>query len=207
MPVCTIIFLPKAFVLHLRFKIITLATTCISTVCCAIIVNLKNSLLSISLPTWGEWTVWLCCEFVALPLVCLTLQPHGLQCTRLPCPSVSPGVCSNSCPLSQWCRPTISCTGTPFSSCPQSFPAPGSFPVNWLFASRGESIGVSTSALVLPMNTQDWSPLRLTGLISLLSKGLLRVFSSPTIWKHQFFSAQPSLWSISRNHAWLLAKP
>ena len=139
-------------------------------------------------------------------LLSSSLWPHGLQHIRLPCPSLSPEICSNSCPLSQWWHPTVSCTVTPFSSCPQSLPAPGSFPMNRLFASGGKSIGVSTLALVLPMNIRDWSPLRLTHLI-LLSKGLLRVFSSPTIRKHQFFSTQPSSWSTSHIHAWLLAKP
>ena len=98
-----------------------------------------------------------------------SLWPHGLQHTTLPCPSVSPGVCSNSCPLSQWCHPTILLSVTPFSSCLQSFPASGSFPVSWLFASSGQSIGTSALASVLPMNIQGWFPLGLTGLISLQS--------------------------------------
>ena len=100
-----------------------------------------------------------------------SLGPHG-QHTRLPCPSLSPGVCSNSCPLSWWYHPTISFSVAPFSSCPQSFPASGSFPLSQLFTSGGQSIGASTSASVLPMNIQDWFPLKLTGLISLLSKTL-----------------------------------
>ena len=104
---------------------------------------------------------------------------HVLQHTRLPCPSLSPGVCSNSCPLSQWCHPTISSSVAPFSSCPQSFPASGSFPISQLFASAGQSIGASALASVLPMNIQDWSPLGLTGLISLQSKGLSRVSPAP----------------------------
>ena len=112
-----------------------------------------------------------------------SLQPHGLQHDRLPCPSPSPGVCSNSCPLSQWCHPTISSSVVPFSFCPQSFPASGSFPMSRLFQSGAQSIGVSASASVLLMNTQGWFPLGLTGLISLLSKGLSRVFSSPTVRK------------------------
>ena len=94
---------------------------------------------------------------------------------------------------------------TPFSSCLQSFPASGSFPVSWLFTSDGQSIG--TSALVLPMNIQCWCPLELTTLISLLSKGLSGIFSSTTVWKHQFFGTQPSLWSNSHIHTWLLDKP
>ena len=114
------------------------------------------------------------------------LWPHGLQHARLPCPSPSPGVGSNSCPLSQWCRPTISSSASPFSSCPQSFPASGSFPMSQLFTSGGQSIGASALASVLPINIQVWFPLGLTYLI-LLSKGLSRVFSSTTAWKHQFF--------------------
>ena len=105
----------------------------------------------------------------------------------------SPGACSNSCPLSQWCHPTISSFVVPFSSCFQSFPASGSFPMSRFFTSSGQNIGASASASVLPMNTQDWFPLGLTGLISLLSKGLSRVFSNTTVQKHQFFSTQPSL--------------
>ena len=108
-----------------------------------------------------------------------------------------------SCPLSRWCHPTISSSVAPLSSCPQSFPASGSFPVSQFFASSGQSIGASAS--VLPMNVQDWFPLGLTGLISLLSKRFPRVFSS-TVQKHQFFGAQPSLWSNSHIHTWLLEK-
>ena len=134
---------------------------------------------------------------------CPTLWPHGLEHTRLPCPSLSPEVCSNSCPLSQWCHPTISSSVIPFSSCLQSFPESGSFQMSQLFTSAGQSIGASASASVLPMNIQDWFPLRLTGLISLQSKGLSKVFSRTTIWKHQFFGAQPSWWSNSHIHTWL----
>ena len=116
-----------------------------------------------------------------------SLQRHGLQYTRLPCPSLSLGVCSNSCPLSQWCHPTISSSVTSFSSCLQSFPASGSFPVSQHFTSGGQGIGASASASVLPMNIQSWFPLRLIGLIPLLSKGLSRVFYSTTVQKHQLF--------------------
>ena len=123
-----------------------------------------------------------------------SLQPYGLQHTRLPCPSPSPGACSSSCLLSRWCHPTISYSVTPFSSCPQSFPASQSFQMSQLSASGGQSIGVSASASVLPMNIQDWFPWGLTGLISLQSKRLSRVFSSTTVQKHQFFGTQPSLW-------------
>ena len=114
-------------------------------------------------------------------------QPCGLQHVRLPCPLTSPGVCSNSCPLNRWCHLTISSSVAHFSSCPQSFPASGFFPMSQLFASGGQSIGASALASVLPMNIQGWFPLGLTGLIPLLSKGLSRVFFSTTIWKHQFF--------------------
>ena len=113
-----------------------------------------------------------------------SLWPHGLQHARLPCPSLSPTVCSNSCPWSWWCHPSISSSIALFSSsCPQSFPASGSFPMSWLFSSSDQSIG--NWASVLPLNIQSWFPLRLTGLISLQSKGLSRVFSSTTVWKHQ----------------------
>ena len=115
-------------------------------------------------------------------------------------------VCSNSCPLSLWYHPTISSSVVPFSSCPQSFPASGSFPMSRLFTSGGQSIGVSASASGLPMNIQGWFPLGLASLISLLSKGLSRVFSSTIVQKHQFFSAQPSLWSNSHIRTWLLEK-
>ena len=130
-----------------------------------------------------------------------SLRPHGLQHARLPCPSPTPRVCSNSCPLSRWCHPTISSPVIPFSSCHQPFPASRSFPTSQLFASGGQSIGVSASTSVLPMNIQGWFPLGWTGWISLQSKGLSRVFSNK---KHQFFSTQPSLWSNSHICTWLL---
>ena len=113
--------------------------------------------------------------------------PHVLQHARPPCPSPTPGVYSNSCPSSQWCHPAMSSSVSPFSSCPQSLPVSGSFPTSQLFASGGQSIGASASASVLPMNTQDWSPLGWTGWISLQSKGLSRVFFNTTVQKHQFF--------------------
>ena len=122
-----------------------------------------------------------------------SLRPHEPQHARPPCPSPTPGVHPNPCPLSQWCHPTISFSVIPFSSCPQSFPASGSFPVSQLFASGGQSTGVSASASVLPMNTQDWSPSEWTGWISLQSKGLSRVFSNTTVQKHQVLGAQLSL--------------
>ena len=122
-----------------------------------------------------------------------SLQPHEPQHARPPSPSPTPGVYPNSCPLSWWLHPTISPSVIPFSSCPQSFPASGSFQMSQLFASDGQSIGVSASISVLPMNTRDWSPLGWTGWISLQSKGLSRVFSNTTVQKHQFLGAQLSL--------------
>ena len=115
-----------------------------------------------------------------------SLRPHKLQHARPPCPSPTLGVHPNPCPLSQWCHPTILSSIVPFSSCPQSFPAPGSFQMSQLFTSGGQSIEVSASATVLPINNQDWSPLGWTGWISLQSKELSRVFSNTTVQKHQF---------------------
>ena len=140
-------------------------------------------------------------------VVCNCLRPHELQCARLPCPSTTPKVYSNSCPQSRWCHPTISSSVVYFSSCLQSFPASGSFLRSQFFPSGGQRIGVSASASVLPMNIQDWFPWGWTGWISLQSKGLSRVFSNTTVQKHQFFSAQLSLWSNSHIHTWLLEKP
>ena len=122
-----------------------------------------------------------------------SLWPHGLQHARPPCPSPTPGVYSNSSPLSRWCHPTISSSVIPFSACPQSFPASGSFQMSQLFPSGGQRIGVSASTSVFPMNNQGWSPLGWTGWISLQSRGLSRVFSNTTIQKHQFFGTQLSL--------------
>ena len=135
--------------------------------------------------------------FGSVAQLCLTLQTHGLQHARPPCPSPTPGACSNSCPLSWWCYPTISPSVVPFSSCPQSFPASGAFPMSQLLTSGSQSIGVSASASVLPMNIQDWFSWRLTGLNSLYSKELSRVFSNTTVQKYPFFSTQLSLWSNS----------
>ena len=136
-----------------------------------------------------------------------SLWPHEWQHARLPCPSPTPGVHLNSCPLTEWCHPTISSSVIPFSSCPQSFPTSGSFQISQLFTSGGQSIGVSASTSVLPMNTQVWPPLEWPGWISLQSKGRSRVFSNTTVQKHQFFSAQLSLQSNSHIHTWLLEKP
>ena len=132
-----------------------------------------------------------------------SLRPHSLQHTRLPYPSLTPRVCSNSCSLTRWYYPTISSSVIPFSSCLQSFPASGSFPMSQPFTSDGQSTGASASASLLPRNIQGWFPVGLTGLISKLSKRLSRVFSSTTVQKHQVFGAQPSLWSNSHTHTWL----
>ena len=121
-----------------------------------------------------------------------SLWPHELQHARPPCPSPTPRVYPNPCPLSQWCHPTISSSVVPFTSCPQSSPSSGSFPMSQLFTSGGQSIGVSASASVLPMNTQDWSPLGWTGLNSLQSNRVSRVFSNTIVQKHQFFGPQLS---------------
>ena len=136
-----------------------------------------------------------------------SLWPHEPQHARPPCPSPTAGVCPNPCPLSRWCHPTISSSVIPFSSCPQSFPASGSFPMSQIFASGGQSIGVSASASVLPVNTQDWSPLGWTGCIFLQSKGLSRVISNTTVQNHRFFGAQLSSQSNSHIHTWPLEKP
>ena len=160
------------------------------------------------------------CHLVAKSYLTL----HGLQHARLPCPSLAPGVCSNSyfqisktwiskfmfskfaSILIQWCHPTISFSFALFSPCPQSFPASRSFPKSWLFASGDQSIGASGSTSVLSVNIRGWFPLGLTGLISLLFKGLSRILSSTTIQEHWFFHTQPSLWSNSLIRTWLLEK-
>ena len=134
-------------------------------------------------------------------------RPHESQHARPPCPSPTPGVYPNPCPLSRWCHPAVSSSVVPFSSSPQSLPASGSFPMSQLFASGGQNTRVSASTSVLPMNTQDWSPLGWTGWISLQSKGLSRVFSNTTAQKHQLFGAQLSSQSNSHIHTWPLEKP
>ena len=144
---------------------------------------------------------------VSCSVVSKSLWPQESQHARPPCPSPTPRVYPNPCSLSQWCHPAISSSVNPFSSCPQSFPASGSFPMSQLLAWGGQRIGVSASASVLPMNTQDWSPLGWTGWISLQSKGLSRVFSNTTVQKNQFFEAQLSLPSNSHIYRWPLEKP
>ena len=136
-----------------------------------------------------------------------SLWPHESQHARPPCPSPAARVYPNPCPNPWWCHLTISSNVVPFSSCPQSFPASGSFQMSQLFKLSGQSIGVSASTSVLPMNTQNWPPLGWTGWISLQSKGLSRVFSNTTVQKHQFFGTQLSLQSNSHIHTWPLEKP
>ena len=145
-----------------------------------------------------------CCSSVAK--LCPTLCDPMNWSIPLLWPPLSHRVYSNSYPLSQWCYLTNSSSASLFSFCLQSFPESGSFPMNWLFTSDGQRIGPSASATVLPMNIQSWFPLGLTDLISLQSKGLSRVISNTTVRKHQFFSAQPSLWSSFHIHKWLLEK-
>ena len=136
-------------------------------------------------------------QFSSVTQLSDSLQPHELQHTRPPCPSPTPRVYPNSCPLSQWCHLTFSSSFIPFFPCLQSFPTSGSFQMSQLFASGGPSIGVSASTSVLPMNTQDWSPSGWTGWISLQSKGLSRVFSNTIVQKHQFFCTQLSFYKES----------
>ena len=136
-----------------------------------------------------------------------SLRPHESLHARPPCPSPTPGVHSNSDPLSRWCHPAISSSVVPFSFCPQSLPASESFPTSQLFKWGGQSIGVSASASFLPKNTQDWPPLQWTGWISLQSIRISRVFSNTTIQKHQFFGAQPSSQSNSHIYTWPREKP
>jgi len=161
--------------------------------------NTVRAVLLLSVPGWFFFSSffnffllrysWF--KFSSVTQLYPTLRPCGLQHVRLPCPSPPHGACSNSSPSSWWCHQTISSSVVPFSSCLQSFPASGSFPMSQFFASGGQRIGDSAS--VLPMNIQDWSPLGWTGWISLQSKGLSRVFSNTTVQKHQFFGTQLSL--------------
>ena len=132
-------------------------------------------------------------QFSSVAQSCPTLQPHEPQHARPPCPSPTPRVYPNSCPSSRWCHSTISSSVVPFFSCPQLFPASGFFQMSQLFISGGQSNGVSALTSVLPVNTQDWSPLGCTGWISLQSKGLSGVFSNTTVQKHQFLGARISL--------------
>ena len=196
--------------------------------CTVLQINFKKSLHSLTAlftiaktwnqpkcPSTDEWIkkMWyILLLLFSHSVMSYSLRPHGLQHAKLPCPPPSLKVFSNSCPLSQWCHPKISSSvfgiiSIPFSSCLQSFPALGSFPMSLLFTSGNQSIGVSASASVLPMNIQDWFLLGLIGWISLLSKGLSRVMSNTTVQKHQFFGAQPFLLSSTHICTWLLEKP
>ena len=141
------------------------------------------------------------------PVMSDSLWPHGLQHIRPPCPSPSPKVCPSSCPLHRWCHPAISSSDALFSFCPQSFPASGTCPMSQLFSSDDQNTGASASSSVLPRNIQGWFHLRLTGLIPLLFKGLSEVFSSTTVWRHQFFGVLSSLLSSSHNRTWQLGRP
>ena len=149
---------------------------------------MSDNILDIFLQT-GKWMD----QFSSDPQSYLTLRPHESQHAGPRCPSPTPGVYAKSCPLSRWCNPDISSSVVPFSSCPKSLSASGSFPMSQLFTAGVQSIGVSALASVLPVNTQDWSPLGWTGWISLQSKRLSSVFSNTTVQKHQFFSPQHSL--------------
>ena len=168
---------------------------------------------SVALHKYGGWGVWKVCALrfssvqSSSSVMSDSLQPHESQHARPPYPSPTPRVYSNSCPSSRWCHPAISSSVVPFSSCPQSLPASGSFPMSQLFMWSGQSIGVSALVSILPMNTRHWSPLEWTGWISLQSKGLSRVFSNTTVQKHQFFGAQLSSRSHSHIHTWSLEKP
>ena len=163
--------------------------------------------VSVNLVIWQKFTVLTANVVVIQSLSSVWLFAIAWTAGPASCPSLLPAVCLSSCLLIRWCHPTISSSVPSFSYCPQSFPASGSFPVSWLFTSAGQSIGASASASVLPMNIQGWFPLGLTGLISLQSKGLSRVFFSTTTQKRLFFSSHSSLWSNSHIHTWLLEKP
>ena len=180
---------------------------------CIIVPDIQNSCLTgkkmlkvRSLGTWGILSKYSSVQF-SRSVVSDSLRPHESQHARPPCPSPTPGVHSNSCLPSWWCHPAISPSVVPFSSCPQSLPASRSLPMSQLFAWGGQSIGVSASASVLPMNTQAWSPLGWTGWISLQSKGLSRVFSNTTVQNDQFFGVQLSSQSNSHIHTWPMEKP
>ena len=151
------------------------------------------AILTLDTESVNGWLKWQISVQFSCSLVSYSLWPHGLQHSRLPCLSPNPGAHSNSCPLCQWCHPTISSSVVPFSSHLQSFPASGSFQMNRLFTSGDQTTGISASTSVLPMNIQDWFLSGLTGWISLQSNGLSRVFYNTTIQKHQFIGAQLSL--------------
>ena len=141
------------------------------------------------------------------PFMSDSLWHHGLQQARPPCPSLFPEVCSNSCPSHRWCHPAISSSKALYSFCPQSFPSSGTFPMSCLFASDNQNTGASNLASVLPTSLQGWFPLRLMGLISLLSREIPGVSSITTVWRHQFFGVLPYLWSSCHTRMWPLGRP
>ena len=197
---CTTIKCGHNYISKIIFKQMKSLSKCLPFPCfCCVIIHTLSHILPL---------VYFMISSVQLSgsVVSNSLRPPESQHARLPCPSQTPRVYSNLCPSSWWCHPAISSSVTPFSSCPQSLPASGSFLMSQLFAWGGQSTGVSAWASVLPMNTQDWS-LRWTGWISLQSKGLSRVFSNTIIQKHQFFGAQLSSQSNSHIHTWPLEKP
>ena len=176
-------------------------TTIVFLFICILSVLFKSYFLPINIPSSSTVPHFFSCSIMSD-----SLKPHGLQHTRPTFPPPTPGVYSNSCPLSQWHHPTISSSVDPFTSCLQSFPASGSFLMSRFFTSGGQSIGISASTSVLPMNIQDWFPLRWTGWISLKSEGLSRVFSNTIVQKYQFFRVQFSLWYNFHILTWLLEK-
>ena len=154
---------------------------------------------------WDYCIIWL--MLFSRPVLSDCLWPHGLQHAKPPCPSPSPGICPRLCPLYWWCHLAISSSDALFSFCPKSFPALGTFPMSWLFTSDDQNTGASASASDLATSIQGWFPLRLTGFISLLSKGFSGVLSSTTVQRHQFFGILPSLQSCSHNSTWPLGRP
>ena len=190
-------------------KTLTIATTWKLTVLSSLLLRARNHHLAVLLNinwftllyTWNQHNNVNQLLLFSCPLMSDSLWPHGLQHARSPCPSPSPGVCPSSLPLHQWCLPAIFCF------CPQSFPAWGTFPLSELFASDDQNTGVSAIASVLPMTIQGWFLLRLTGLISLLSKGLSEVFSRTTVRRHQLFCILPAFRSSSYNCTWPLGRP
>ena len=145
--------------------------------------------------------------FSSSPIVFESLQPHGPQDTRPPCLSTTPEGCLSSCLLHQWCHPAISSSKALYSFCPQSFPSSETFPMSCLFASDNQNTGASNLASVLPTSLQGWFPLRLMGLISLLSREIPGVSSITTVWRHQFFGVLPYLWSSCHTRMWPLGRP
>ena len=210
---CTLVFIATLFTIARTWKQsrCPLADERIKTLWCIYTVEyylaVKNQILISSNEVNEPLVCYISSVQFSRSVVSDSLRPHALQHARPTCPSSTPGVHPNSCPLIRWCHPTISSSVLPFSSCPQSLPASESFPMSQLFAWGVQSIGVWALISVLPKNIWDWSPLEWTGWISLQSKELSRVFSNTTLQKHQFFGAQLSSQSNSHIHAWPLEKP